>query len=136
MDQLGAISKIAGSAMRVQAERLRVVSENLANADSTGTAPGADPYRRKVVSFDSLLDAASGARLVQVGAVSEDASAFRVEYDPGHPAADTEGYVKLSNVNPMIELANMREAARSYEANLNIMEAGRKMRSQLIDLLG
>ena len=136
MDNLSAISKTAASAMRAQSERLRVVSENLANADSTGQTPGADAYRRKVVTFGSMVDQSSGANLVEVKDVSDDKSPFTMNYDPTHPAANAEGYVKKSNVNPMIELANMREASRSYEANLNMMDAGRKMRSQLIDMLG
>ena len=136
MDSLSAISKTAGSAMRAQAERLRVVSENMANVGSTGDAPGADAYRRKVVTFGSMLDDASGATMVEVRSVTRDPSPMAVKFDPSHPAADDEGYIKTTNVNPMIEMSNMREAARSYEANLNMMETGQQMRRQLIDMLG
>lgn len=135
MDDLSAIGKTAGSAMRAQSQRLRIVAENMANADSTGVNPGDDPYRRKVVTFGTVLDEATGANLVEVTDVSEDPSAFRLEYDPSHPTADGQGYVKRANVTPMIELANMREATRSFEANLNMLDAGRKMRGQLIEML-
>lgn len=135
MDSLSAISKVASSAMRAQQERLRVTAENMANADSAASEPGADPYRRKVVSFDELVDERTGAKMVHVKEVYDDPSEFRLEYDPSHPAADAAGYVKMPNVNAIVELANMREATRSYEANLNLYESGRKMRGQLIDML-
>lgn len=134
-DPLKAVGAAAQSGLRAQAERLRVVAENIANASSTATTPGGDPYRRKTVSFESLLDPASGAETVRLRAVEEDKSPFRLSYDPAHPAANAEGYVKLPNVQPLIEMANMREASRSYEANLNMIDAGRRMRSQLLDLL-
>ena len=104
MDDLSAISKTAASAMRAQSHRMRVTAENLANAQSTGDGPGADPYRRKVVSFETLIDPHSGAKMVEIGAVSEDPSAFRLKYDPAHPAADANGMVKMPNVDPMIEV--------------------------------
>lgn len=135
MDDLSAISKTAASAMRAQSHRMRVTAENLANAQSTGNGPGADPYRRKVVSFETMIDAQTGARLVEVGSVSEDPSAFRLKYDPSHPSADADGMVKMPNVDPMIEVANSREAQRSYEASLNMMLAGSEMRGQLIGML-
>lgn len=135
MDDLSAISKTAASAMRAQSHRMRVTAENLANAQSTGNGPGADPYRRKVVSFETMIDAQTGARLVEVGSVSEDPSAFRLRYDPSHPSADADGMVKMPNVDPMIEVANSREAQRSYEASLNMMLAGSEMRGQLIGML-
>lgn len=135
-DPLRAIGVTAQSGLRAQAERLRVVSENIANAESTATTPGGDPYRRKTVSFESYLDPQSGAQAVRAGRIGEDTSAFRLSHDPAHPAADAAGYVKRSNVNPLIEMANMREASRSYEANLNMIETGRRMRAQLLDLLG
>jgi len=135
MDDLSAIGKIAASGMRAQSERLRVTAENMANAESTGSTPGSDPYRRKVVTFDSVLDSKTGANTVQVSDVTEDPSDFRLSYEPGHPAADEAGYVKKPNVNPLVELANMREATRSYEANLNMLDAGRTMRGQLIEML-
>lgn len=135
MDDLSAIGKTAASAMRAQSQRLRIVAENMANAESTGVKPGEDPYRRKTVTFGSMLDDVSGAQLVEVTDVGEDPSPFRLEHEPSHPAADARGYVSKPNVNPMIELANMREATRSFEANLNMLDAGRKMRGQLIDML-
>ena len=121
--------------MRAQSHRMRVTAENLANAQSTGDGPGADPYRRKVVSFETLIDPHSGAKMVEIGAVSEDPSAFRLKYDPAHPAADANGMVKMPNVDPMIEVANSREAQRSYEASLNMMLAGSEMRGQLIGMI-
>lgn len=135
MDSLSAVSKIASSAMRAQQERLRVTAENMANADSAATEPGGDPYRRKVVTFGEMVDERTGANMVRVEDVREDPSDFRLEYDPSHPAADAAGYVKMPNVNAIVELGNMREATRSYEANMNLYESGRKMRSQLIDML-
>lgn len=135
-DPIKGIGAAAQSGLRAQAERLRVVAENLANAESTATEAGGDPYRRKTISFESILDEQSGAMRVQASRVGEDQSPFRMSYDPSHPAADAQGYVKRSNVQPLIEMANMREASRSYEANLNMIEAGRRMRSQIIDLLG
>ena len=106
--------------------RMRVISENLANAQSTGNAPGADPYQRKTITFSSELDRASRASLVKVDRIGHDETPFRVEYDPDHPAADENGYVKLPNVNMLIEMADMREASRSYEADLQIVSrAGR-----------
>lgn len=135
MDDLAAIGKTAGSAMRAQSLRMRVISENMANAQTTGTTPGADPYRRKTVDFAAAVDAATGANMVEVEAIGEDPSDFGLKYDPAHPAADAAGYVKTPNVNAMVELANMREASRSYEANLNMVEAGRRMRSQLLNMM-
>ena len=134
-DPLRAIGATAQSGLRAQSERLRVVAENLANADSTSTEGGGEPYRRRVVSFETLLDPASGAQIVQAKAPEHDMSDFDRRHDPSHPAADAQGYVLRANVEPLIEMANMREASRSYEANLNMYEAGRRMRSQLLDLL-
>lgn len=136
MDNLSAIGKTAASAMRAQSERLRLVAENMANAETTGATPGSDPYARKVPVFSSMIDDATGANTVAVTDVVKDKTAFQLEYDPSHPAANGDGYVKKPNVNPLIELANMREASRSYEAALNVLDAGRKMRGQLVDMLG
>ncbi|MCH2250491.1 MAG: flagellar basal body rod protein FlgC [Cognatishimia sp.] len=135
MDPLTTISRIASTGLRAQGERMRVVSENVANANSTANEAGGDPYRRKTISFNELIDADSGSSLVETTEVERDMSAFTVRYEPQHPAADANGYVKLPNVNPLIEMANMREASRSYEANLTMLEQARAMRSQLIDLL-
>src|SRR5215472_13816528 len=135
LDSLQASLAIAGSGLEAQSERMRVVSENLANANSTGRTPGSDPYQRKTVTFDSEMDRAAGAQLVKVKDVGVDSTPFRVEYDPGHPAADKTGYVKLPNVNMMIEMADMREVNRSYEANLQVVKQSRSMLGMTIDLL-
>lgn len=135
MDTLQSIAKIAASGMTAQSARLRVISENVANADSTGTTPGEDPFRRKTISFAEMIDSASGGSLVEIEKIGRDQSPFRRDYDPSHPAADETGYVKRPNVDPIIEMANMREASRNYEANMNMFEAGRRMRGQMLDLL-
>jgi flagellar basal-body rod protein FlgC len=135
MDALKSITTVAASGMRAQAERLRVVSENVANSASTAGEEGGDPYRRKVISFGSGTDEATGAAIVEVSEISRDMGAFRLRYDPSHPGADGNGYIKLPNVNPLIEMSNMREAARGYEANLSMLESAKQMRSLLIDLL-
>lgn len=126
---------IAGSGMRVQGERLRVIAENLANVDSVGETPGADPYRRKVITFKNQLDREMGFDRVKVSKVGTDPSDFRKKYDPGNPAADAAGYVSLPNVNSLVEMTDMREAQRSYEANLKVIEASRSMLTRTIDVL-
>jgi flagellar basal-body rod protein FlgC len=135
IDPLTASLRVAASGLDAQSMRMRVVSENLANAQSTGNTPGADPYQRKTITFASELDRASEASIVKVGDIGKDKSPFRVEYDPDHPAADANGYVKLPNVNMIIEMADMREANRSYEADLQIVKQSRQMISMTIDLL-
>lgn len=135
MDLLKSILTVAASGMQAQGERLKVVSENVANAQSTGATPGADPYRRKTVTFQEMVDRDTGTSGVAVAEVGRDETEFQLRYDPAHPAADTDGFVKVSNVNTILEMANMREASRSYQANLNMFETGRSMRSQLLDLL-
>lgn len=134
-DPLLAIGRTASSALQSQAMRLKIVSENLANMESAGRAAGADPYLRKIVTFEETLDEATGASLVSVGGILRDRSPLRKEYDPSHPAADNTGYVKLPNVNMMVELADMREAGRSYEANLQMIRQGRELTSMMVDLL-
>jgi flagellar basal-body rod protein FlgC len=126
---------ISAAGMRAQGQRLRVVAENLANADSVSELPGGDPYRRKTISFKNQLDRELGMETVQVGKVGEDPSDFRMKYDPGNPAADAKGYVKLPNVNSLIEMSDMREAQRSYEANLKAIEVARNMLQRTIDLI-
>lgn len=126
---------ISAAGMRVQGERLRVVAENLANADSVSEVPGGDPYRRKTISFKNALDKELGVETVQINKVGVDQSDFRMKYDPGNPAADDKGYVKLPNVNSLIEMTDMREAQRSYEANLRAIEVARTMLQRTIDLL-
>ncbi|WP_133771960.1 flagellar basal body rod protein FlgC [Enterovirga rhinocerotis] len=126
---------VAASGLRAQSGRMRVIAENIANADSTGSKPGADPYRRKIPSFERSFDRDLEASVVGLGRVRPDASAFRTKFDPGHPAADTLGNVKLPNVNSLIEQVDMREAQRSYEANVNVVTATRRMISRTLDLL-
>ena len=126
---------IAASGLRAQAGRMRIISENIANADSTPSSPGADPYRRKIPTFRSEMDRALGASLVELGRTQTDTSDFRLRYEPGHPAADKDGNVKYPNVNPLIEMTDMREAQRSYEANINIIGATRRMLQRTIDIL-
>jgi len=135
LDSLQTSLTVASSGLEAQSTRMRIVSENLANASATGRVPGADPYQRKTVTFDAEMDRAAGAQLVKVKEVGVDNTPFRVEYDPGHPAADSTGYVKLPNVNMMIEMADMREVNRSYEANLQVVKQVRSMLGMTIDLL-
>ena len=134
MDFLKSMS-IAASGLRAQAGRMRVIAENIANADSTAKEPGADPYRRKIATFRSEMDRALGADTVSLGRVRTDSSDFRMKYEPGHPAADTNGYVRYPNVNSLLEMTDMREAQRSYEANLNVIGATRRMIQRTLDLL-
>ena len=126
---------IATSGLRAQAGRMRVISENIANADSTSQTAGGDPYRRKVPTFSSELDRTLDARTVALGRVRPDPSAFRIKHDPGNPAADAAGNVKYPNVNSLIEMTDMRDAQRSYEANLNIIGATRRMIQRTLDIL-
>jgi flagellar basal-body rod protein FlgC len=126
---------IAAAGMRAQAGRMRVISENIANADSTATDPGGDPYRRRITTFRSELDGALGTRVVALGPVATDSSDFHTKFEPGHPGADASGMVKYPNVNAMIEMADMREAQRSYDANVNVITATRTMIQRTIDIL-
>jgi flagellar basal-body rod protein FlgC len=126
---------ISAAGMRVQGERLRVIAENVANVDSVSEVPGGDPYRRKTITFQNALDREMGANLVKVKKVGLDPSEFTRKYDPSNPAADQSGYVKLPNVNALIEMNDMREAQRSYEANLKVIEVSRGMLQRTIDLL-
>ena len=135
MDPLISSLKVAASGLGAQSERLRVVSENLANAQSTGNFPGADPYQRKTITFSAELDRLSGARMVEVSSIANDKTAFPTEFQPGHEAADSLGYVKMPNVNVLVEMADMREANRGYEANLQSIKQARELISMTIDLL-
>ena len=126
---------IATSGLRAQAGRMRVISENIANAESTAQSAGGDPYRRKIPTFVSALDRTLDAKLVNLGKIAPDQSAFRTKYEPANPAADQTGYVKYPNVNPMVEMTDMRDAQRSYEANLNIISATRRMIQRTLDIL-
>jgi flagellar basal-body rod protein FlgC len=134
MDFLKSLS-IAASGLRAQAGRMRIISENIANADSTAQAPGGDPYRRKIPTFRSEIDRALSANVVSLGRVRADPSDFRIKYEPGHPAADVNGYVRYPNVNPLIEQTDLRDAQRSYEANLNVIGATRRMLQRTIAIL-
>jgi flagellar basal-body rod protein FlgC len=126
---------IAAAALRAQAGRMRVISENIANADSTATEAGGDPYRRRIVTFRSALDSALGVKVVGLGPVGVDPSDFPAKYEPGHPAANPAGMVKYPNVNTMIEMTDMREAQRSYDANINVISATRRMIQRTINIL-
>ena len=126
---------IATSALRAQAGRMRVISENIANADSTAKTAGGDPYRRKVPTFSSELDRTLDSRVVTLGKIKPDNSEFRIKHEPGNPAADANGNVKYPNVNSLVEMTDMREAQRSYEANLNIISATRRMIQRTLDIL-
>ncbi len=135
VDPLSAAMSVAVTGLKAQGARVRVVAENLANANSTASTPGGDPYRRKTVTFDSLLNREEGWEGVAVRKIGVDRSDFRRVYDPSHQAADADGYVKLPNVNSVIEINDMREATRSYEAGLNVIEQSRSMRMRTIDML-
>lgn len=135
MDPIATALKVAASGMQAQSERLRIISENLANAQSTGNTPGADPYQRKTIAFAAEMDRLSGGEFVRVADIARDETAFPVEYDPGHEAADEAGYVKLPNVNALVEMADMSEANRAYEANLQVIKQARDLISMTIDLM-
>jgi flagellar basal-body rod protein FlgC len=127
--------KIAATGLHAQTARMRVIAENLANADSAGKAPGDEPYRRRIPTFQAAFDAEVGGKVVEVGNLAYDMSDFSSRYEPGHPAADATGYVQYPNVNPLIESMDMREAQRTYEANVNVIGATRGMLSRTLDIL-
>ena len=129
----GVAQAIAASALRAQQARMRIIAENLANADSTSKTPGGDPYRRQAPVFEPTK--VQGAKGVRMSKVEPDQTEFRTEYEPGHPSADDKGYVKLPNVNSLVEALDMREAQRAYEANLNVIETARAMELRTLDLL-
>ncbi len=126
---------ISASAMNAQSVRLRTIAENLANAETTSQVPGGDPYRRKVVTFRNVLDHASGDHFVQVGPIVGDATPFETRYNTGNPAADANGYVKMPNVNPLVELGDMREAQQSYQASVDVITVAKNMLGQALSLL-
>lgn len=134
-DPLATTLKIGASGLQAQSLRLRVIAENMANAHSTGRTPGSDPYTRKVLSFESEVDEAANANMVRVAAIERNRAPYRVEHMPGHPAADAQGYVRLPNVDLVVEAADMREANRSYEANLQAIKQAREMISMTLDML-
>lgn len=127
--------QVAATGLNAQSTRMRVIAENLANADSAANSPNADPYRRRIPTFESYFNRALGAQEVKVGKLAYDTSPFELRYEPGHPAADAKGYVRYPNVNPLIEAMDMREAQRSYEANLNVVTSTRQMVGQTLDIL-
>jgi flagellar basal-body rod protein FlgC len=126
---------ISARGMTAQTTRLRVIAENLANQDTTGTSPGTQPYRRKTVSFANTMDRAAGVEAVRVKKVGRDMSELPLRFDPGHPAADQRGYVRVPNVNSFVEVMDMKEAERSYGANLNVLQVSRSMLTRTIDML-
>jgi flagellar basal-body rod protein FlgC len=126
---------IAASGLRAQMGRMRIITENIANADSLATTPGGDPYRRRIVTFSTELDRSIGADVVTLGRVQPDNSDFLVRHEPGNPAANAQGDVKYPNVNTLVELTDLRDAQRSYEANLNVVTATRKMLQLTVDIL-
>lgn len=126
---------LSAKGMTAQSTRLRVIAENIANSATTGSSPGADPYRRKTVAFANVLDSSLGGEAVKVKAINPDTSAFPTRFDPANPAADASGYVKTPNVNSFVEIMDMKEAQRSYTANLNVMETTRGMMSRTVDML-
>ena len=134
MDLMKSIA-IAASGLRAQSGRMQVISENMANADSTPTQAGGDPYRRQIATFQSEMDRTLGAKVVKLGTVAKDQSDFQVKNQPGHPAADASGNVKYPNVNPLIEMTDLRDAQRSYSANLNVINATRAMIQRTLDIL-
>lgn len=135
MDPLSTAIKVAASGLTAQSTRMRIVSENLANAQSTSNIAGGDPYRRKTVSFSAELDRSTGGTMVDIASISRDPTDFEIEYRPGDKAADAFGYVKLPNVNVLVEMADMREANRGYEANLQVVRQARDLISMTIGLL-
>lgn len=133
--ELGKAMAVSASGLKAQSTRLRVIAENIANADSVSTKPGGDPYRRKLIEFGNELDRANGVDVVKVERIRQDTSDFRMVYDPTHPAADANGYIRMPNVNRFIENMDMREAQRSYQANIEAIEVSRTMLRETVALL-
>lgn len=126
---------VAASGLKAQSGRMRVIAENIANADSTARTPGADPYRRRIPTFEAVFDNKMGANRVELGRIENDRSDFNLRFNPSHPAANTEGFVKMPNVDRLVEAVDMREAQRSYEANLNVITSTRTMLARTLDIL-
>lgn len=135
MDPIALTMRVAAAGLEAQSTRMRVVSENIANVNSTGASPDADPFRRKTIQFENMLDRRAGAHFVQVKEIGVDKSPFQTVHSPGHPAADENGYIQRPNVNSLIEMTDLREASRSYEANLNVIEQARSMMMRTVGLL-
>jgi len=126
---------LSAAGLKAQGDRLRVIAENLANSKSTADKPGGDPYQRRIVTFKNVLDRENGVNTVKVDRIRKDQSEFPLKYDPTNPGANKDGYVKMPNVNALVELMDMREAQRSYEANLNMIEVSKSMLARTLDLL-
>ena len=126
---------IAAAGLRAQSGRMRIIAENLANADSVSATGNGEPYRRRISTITSEFDRELNATVVKLGDPVADQADFRLNYDPGNPSADKQGYVRLPNVNALVEMMDMRDAQRSYEANLQVMEGARAMLTRTIDLL-
>ena len=135
MDDIIRTMRISGSGMRAQGQRLRVIAQNIANANSLPQEPNENPYRRKVLTFRNVFDRATGVDLVKVNRVRSDMSEFNKRFEPSHPAADADGYVMTPNVNTIIEMTDMREAQRSYEANMNVIKTSKSMLNSALELL-
>ncbi|HAU28940.1 MAG TPA: flagellar basal body rod protein FlgC [Rhodospirillaceae bacterium] len=133
--ELGKAFTLSTLGLKAQDARMKVIAENLANANTVSGSDGADPYRRKIVAFKQMVDEDSGIKGVAVSGILGDKSDFPTKYDPGNPSANSEGFVRTPNVNPLIEVMDMRDAQRSYEANLTMMEASKAMLQKTIDLL-
>lgn len=127
--------KIAATGLHAQTARMRVIAENIANADSAGKTPGEEPYRRRIPTFEAVMNDEAGGKVVEIGKLAYDMSDFQSRYEPGHPAADEHGYVRYPNVNSLIEAMDMREAQRTYEANLNLITTTRQMMGAALDVL-
>lgn len=135
MDPISATMRIAASGLQAQSLRVRMTAENIANANSMAASPGADPYQRKTIVFESKFDRALGANLVSIKRIGTDPSPFGEVYNPSHPSANADGYMKTPNVNTLIEMSDMREASRSYDANLKVIEQARSMAANTLSLL-
>ena len=135
MSEINSTLSIAASGLRAQTARMKVIAENIANANSTSPNAGGNPYQRKIATFGQVLNRETGTSEVKMTKVVKDQSEFKLRYDPTHPAANAEGYVKMPNVNTLLEAMDMREAQRAYEANLNVVESARNMLGKTIDLL-
>ena len=127
--------RIAATGLHAQNARMRIIAENIANADSAGKTPTDDPYRRRIPTFEAVMDSEAGGKIVEIGKIALDQSDFESRYEPGHPAADARGYVRYPNVNTLIETMDMREAQRTYEANLNVVTVTRSMLGRTLDIL-
>lgn len=125
----------AASGLNAQSGRMRVIAENIANVQSTARSPDGDPYQRQIPTFRAAVDRETQSQIVELGPVRPDRSDFRLQFDPSHPAANADGYVKMPNVNRLVEAMDMRSAQRSYEANLNVVQATRQMISRTLDIL-